>query len=151
MTQEELEEILILELKGLSSKVTSNDLANAVSNAQRDTGWTLPQTTDFRIQWLKERTKRWIFFFLWSESAHKFKFEQINLQHRFDHYERLIKYMDELFENAKLENIAEFAGASAYEMFGTKIEAGFQYDDLGNDTTYSNNNRVIIEPGEETA
>jgi len=150
MNQEELEEILVLELKGLSSKVTSNDLTNAVNNAQRDTGWALPQTTDFRVQWLKERTKRWVFFFLWSESAHKFKFEQINLQHRFDHYERLIKYMDQLFENAKLENIAEFAGASAYEMFGTKIEAGFQYDDLGNDTTYSNNNRVIIEPGEET-
>lgn len=148
MTADELKEVLALELKSLSSKVDTNDYDNALNNAQRDTGWVCPVTTDFQIQWLKERSKRWLFFFLWSESAHKFKFEQINLQNRFEHYERLIKYMDMQFEAAKAENIAEFANASAYEMFGTKIEAGFQYDDLGNDTTYDDENLVIIEPGD---
>jgi hypothetical protein len=148
MTADELKELLALELKGLKDKVDSNDYDNAVANAQRDTGWVCPVTTDFQIQWLKERSKRWLFFFLWTESAHKFKFEQINLQHRFDHYKQLIQYMDQQFESAKEENIAEFAGAQAYEMFGTKIEAGFQYDDLGNDTTYADTNLVIIEPGD---
>ena len=148
MTADELKEILGQEIKGLSSKVDSTDFDNAVNNAQRDTGWTCPVSSDFKIQWLKERYKRWIFFFLWSESAHKFKFEQINLQHRFEHYKDLIKYMDEQFESAKEENIAEFAGAQAYEMFGTKIEAGFQYNALGQDTTYEDENLVIVEPGD---
>jgi hypothetical protein len=149
MTADELKEILELELKSLSTKVDTNDYDNAVANAQRDCGWTCPVTVDFQIQWLKERAKRWIFFFLWSETAHKFKFEQINLQNRFEHYERLIKYMDQLFESAKEENIAEFAGAQPYEMFGTKIEAGFQYDYVGNDTTYEQTNLVNITPGDD--
>ena len=147
MTADELKELLEQEIKGLRTKIDSNDLDNAVNNAQRDTGWVCPVTSDFQIQWLKERSKRWLFFFLWSESAHKFKFEQINLQNRFEHYKQLIEYMDKQFEAAKEENIAEFAGASAYEMFGTKIEAGFQYDDVGNDTTYEGTNSVIITPG----
>jgi len=150
MTADELKEVLQLEVKSLRSKLDSNDYDQALNNAQRDTGWTCPVTSDFQIQWLKERTKRWLFFFLWTESAHKFKFEQINLQHRFEHYKELIKYMDEQFEAAKEENIAEFAGASNYEMFGTKIEAGFQYDDVGNETTYEDTNYVIVEPGDST-
>jgi len=150
MTSDELKELLALELKSLKDKVDSNDYDNAVNNAQRDTGWTCPVTVAFQIQWLKERAKRWLFFFLWSESAHKFKFEQINLQNRFEHYQILIKYMDEEFEAAKEENIAEFAGAQPYEMFGTKIEAGFQYDEIGNDTTYNDDNLTIIEPGDVT-
>ena len=148
MTSDELKELLALELKSLKDKVDSNDYDNAVNNAQRDTGWTCPVTVAFQIQWLKERAKRWLFFFLWSESAHKFKFEQINLQNRFEHYQILIKYMDEQFEAAKEENIAEFAGAQSYELFGTKIEAGFQYDEIGQDTTYNDDNLVIIEPGD---
>jgi len=148
MTAEELKEVLQLELKSLKDKVDSNDYDQAVNNAQRDTGWVCPVTADFQIQWLKERAKRWLFFFLWTESAHKFKFEQINLQNRFEHYKILIEYMDKQFESAKEENIAEFAGAQPYEMFGTKIEAGFQYDGLGQDTTYNDSNLVIIEPGD---
>lgn len=148
MTADELKEVLALELKGLKDKVDSNDYDNALANAQRDTGWTCPVTVAFQIQWLKERSKRWLFFFLWTESAHKFKFEQINLQNRFEHYKILIEYMDKEFEVAKEENIAEFAGAQPYEMFGTKIEAGFQYDSIGNDTTYEEDNLVIIEPGD---
>ena len=148
MTADELKETLALELKSLKDKVDSNDYDNAVANAQRDTGWTCPVSVDFQIQWLKERAKRWLFFFLWTESAHKFKFEQINLQNRFEHYKILIEYMDKEFESAKEENIAEFSGAQPYEMFGTKIEAGFQYDDIGNDTTYEDTNIQIIEPGD---
>lgn len=148
MTADELKEVLQIELKSLASKLDSNDYDQALNNAQRDTGWTCPVTIAFQIQWLKERAKRWLFFFLLSESAHKFKFEQINLQQRFEHYKELIKYMDEQFEAAKEENIAEFAGAQAYEMFGTKIEAGFQYDDIGNDLTYEDDNIVIVEPGD---
>jgi hypothetical protein len=35
-------------------------------------------------------------------------------------------------------------------MFGTKIEAGFQYDEIGQDTTYNDDNLTIIEPGDVT-
>ena len=32
--------------------------------------------------------------------------------------------------------------------FSSKIDAGFQYDELGRDTTYSDENKVIIAPNE---
>lgn len=148
MNKEELIELVTLEVKGLKDKLDSNDHENAVANAQRETGWALPQTSDFRVQWLKERTKRWLIYFLQVESASKFKFEQINLQQRFSNYTELLKMMDQQFKDAIEENPSEFAGVDAFRMFGTKIDAGFSYDDLGADTTYSQANLVIIEPGD---
>jgi len=149
MTKEELIEIVSQEVKGLKDKLDSNDHDNAVSNAQRETGWVLPQTADFRVQWIKERTKRWLIYFLQVESASKFKFEGINLQQRFENYSNLLKMMDEQFQTALDENPGEFAGVDSFRMFGTKIDAGFQYDDIGNDTTYDDSNTVIVEPGDD--
>jgi len=145
-------ELLILlkqEVKGLASKLEDADFQNSIDDASRETGWTLPVGTDFKAYWLKNRAKRHLFFYLATESAYKFKFEQINLQHRFDHFTRLYKEMDEAFEKAVLENPAEFAGVDASRMFGTKIDAGFAYDpQTGIDITYDEEQLVEFGPKE---
>ena len=139
------------EVKGLSSSLVSADYTNAVAEAERDTGFTLPVTAAFQIKWLKERTKRHLFFYLQSESAAKFQYKAIKLNHRFDHYDRLIKRMDKDFETAQEEYAFEFAGISAYEQMGTKIDAGFAtIPQTGQDYTYDTDQQVIIAPNENS-
>lgn len=150
MTQADMEEKLEEEVKGLSTYLESDDYTNACSDASRETGWAFPVTTDFKILWMKNRAKRYLFFYLYSESASKFKYEQINLQQRFEHYGKIIADMDKSFAEALEAFPHEFASVDAYEMFGTKIDAGFQYDPVtGKDITYNSNNKVVFAPGGE--
>jgi len=149
MTRDELIMKLQQEVKGLTSYLATPDYENAVDDALRDTGWSLPNSTVFKIQWMKDRAKRHLFFYLQTESAHKFKFEQINLQQRFQHYTILIKTMDEDFEKAKLENVHEFAGVDSFKIFGTQVEPGFAYEpETGRDVTYDDDQEVLFGPNE---
>jgi len=150
-TQSEMQTLLQEEVKGLDSYLDSEDYVNACSDASRETGWAFPVTVDYKIYWIKERAKRAIFFYLLSESAHKFKYKQINLQHRFEHYKALIAYMDDQFIKAQEERPDQFADVSSFKMFGTKIDAGFQYEqETGRDTTYGDDNEVIFTPSENS-
>ena len=150
MTKTEMTERIEQEMKGLSSSLEDEDYTNAIESAERETGWSLPQTSDIRIKWLMERSKRHLFFFLLSESASKFRFKNIHLQNRFEHYKQLVELMDKQFETAQEEFAYEFAGVSAYQLAGTKIDAGFKYDMVGRDKTYNSTNRVMITPDENS-
>ena len=150
MTRNELVIKINRQLRGLDSYIIRDDIEEAIDSALIETGWTLPVSGSFKEHWIIERTKRAVYDQLRSGSAHKFKVEGINLQHRFDHYNKLIRTMDSDFKAAIQDNPAEFAGVSTYEMFGTKIDAGFQYDKLGKDTTYDSDNSVVHTPSEET-
>jgi hypothetical protein len=148
MTEDELITVVTREIMNLSSNFGADNYADAVDEAERETGFSCPVTSAFQIRWLKQRTKRALFFMLLSGSAEKVRYEQIHLENRFGHYRDLIKDMDAAFEKAKEEDAYEFAGVSAVHMFGTKIDAGFQYDGAGQDTTYTDGNQVIILPNE---
>ena len=151
MTSDEMIVQLQAEVKGLTSSLATADYTNAITAAERDTGWELPQTADLKITWLLSRAKRHLFSYLMAESAAKFKFEDINLQQRFDHYRLLIKDMDKDFKEAQEEYAFEFAGVSAYQIAGTKIEAGFQYEpQTGRETTFDTTNTVMITPNENS-
>lgn len=148
MTQTEMEEKLEEEVKGLGAYLVGDDYTNACNDASMDTGWPFPVSTDFKILWMKQRAKRYLFFYLMSESAYKFKYEQINLQHRFAQLKLSVEMMDKSFAEAIEANPQEFADVEDYELFGTNARAGFQYDPItGKDTTYSDNNKVIFTPG----
>ena len=149
ITEQQLKALLQEEIKGLHTKVGPNDIGNAIDDATRQTGWTLPISGGFKEFWFKDRAKRNLFFYLMSEAAHKFKFEGINLQNRFQHYKSLIEWMDAEYLKAYEANIHEFAGVEAYQLFGTKVDAGFQYDIKGADTTYSSDNQVIVGSSED--
>jgi hypothetical protein len=157
MTLEEIIEKITQEIKSLSTHLTADDYENAVYETLREAGWTLPTDEDFKIVWVKTRSKRHLFFYLMTESAHKFKFEQANLQHRFEHYSKIIEQMDmawtqiieerpEMFPNQGL--LA--GGVEAYEIFGTQASAGFAYDIIGRDTTYTDFNQVQLNPNENS-
>jgi len=149
MNRSEMESLIEQEVKGLTNYLDGPDYTNACNDAARETGFSFPTSSDFQVQWLKERSKRHLFFYLLTESAHKFKYEQINLQHRFDHYRKIVRDMDWRYDKAKDEFYLEFAGATAINVFGTKIDAGFQYDAVtGRETTYNDDNVTILTPTE---
>jgi len=142
MTRDEMLELLPLEVRGLNNYLVDEDYSNACDDAARDTGWSFPITDDFRILWQKNRAKRHLFFYLLSESAHKFKYEGISLNQRFDHYFTLVNKMDSEFEKVQETHPEEFMTVDSYLLFGTKIDAGFSYDEVGRDTTYFEDNSV---------
>jgi len=148
MTQTEMIALIQEEVKSLDSYLDSDDYENSCTDASRELGWSFPVSGDFKIHWMKLRAKRWLFFYLWTETAHKFKFKQINLQHRFEHYKELIAKMDADYKEAVEENPTEFADVSVVHMFGTKVDAGFAYDSTGNDITYDEDQLVIFHPDE---
>jgi len=138
-------------VKGLSSSLVDADYSNAIDQAERDTGWSMPQTAAFNLKWMIERSKRHLFFFLLTEAASKFRFKEIHLQQRFEHYRELIDKMDKDFEKAQDEYAFEFAGVSAYEQMGHKIDAGFTYEpQTGRDYTFDDENIVLIHPNEDS-
>lgn len=148
MTKDEFIILMKQEVKGLSSYLVDHDYENAADDASRETGWSFPVSGNAKELWIKQRMKRHLFFYLYSESAHKFKYKQINLQHRFDHYKELIKQMDDQYKVFVEERPDLFAGASISHLFGTKVDAGFAYDPTGRDITYDENQSVIFSPKE---
>ena len=77
LTKNQMMTLLEKEVKGLTSYLDSDDYSNACDDASRETGFTFPVADGFQTLWMKSRAKRHIFFYLLTESAHKFKYEQI--------------------------------------------------------------------------
>ena len=147
MTQDEMITALKAEVKLTSYLTDPDDYENAIADALREVGTSFPVTDDNLLLWAKKRSKRHLYSYLLSQSAHKFKYEQINLQQRFEHYRVLVNDMDKEFESVKDQL---FASADAYKLFGTKIDAGFAYDEVGSDETYSDSNEVNFFPNENS-
>jgi len=151
MTADELKALLAEELKGLSSKFSSDDYTNAVNAAERDTGWSMPVSTAFKIKWMIQRAKRYLYSYRRDESADKFKYKQLSLNQRFDNFYKLVAMMDKAFEEVQEDYAFEFAGVDALHIFGTKVDAGFAYEpQTARDFTYSEDQEVIITPDENT-
>ena len=148
MTKQEFVILLEKEVKGLSTVLDIEDYENAADDAARETGWSFPVTNDEIIYWMKTRAKRHLFFYLLTESAHKFKVKQYSLNQRFDHYRDIIDYMDKKWETFLSSGVILDDATGA---FGTKIDAGFQYEpQTGRDTTYETDNEVIFQPNENS-
>jgi hypothetical protein len=140
MDKSALTTLITQEVKGLSVNLAAEDYSNAIDDALRETAWSLPVTVDFKIYWLKQRAKRHLFFYLMSESAHKFKVKQLALNQRFDHYKELIVQMDKDFLaiiDSQPEMFTELlaGGVDTYKLFGQVAGPGFEYDEMGNDIT----------------
>lgn len=146
MSRQDLILKLTKEVKGLTVYLATADYENAADDAINEFETSYPVSGQLIEYWVKKRAKRHIFFYLLTESAHKFKFEQINLQHRFDHYSKLIKLEDEQFQAFMEERPDLFAGVDSYKLFGTKIDAGFAYTSEGVDKTYDNDQLVEFDP-----
>lgn len=149
MTLDDLLDLLPIEVKGLSRYLAVEDYENAANDALRETGWAFPiagtdtKQTATMEYWIKNRSKRHLFFYLMSESAHKFKYDVISLNQRFDHYNLLIKSMDEQWAKF-IEDNPELFIDDASSWFCTKVDAGFAYDEIGNDLTYDSDISIVV-------
>ncbi len=118
---------------GTSSKLLNEDAKLlAVSQALTELKYTYPLDKPMEQLWAIKRGMRHALDILRVESAHRFKYKQLSLNHRFNHYNELIGTLDKEFEDS-------FPELSGY-MHSFYIESGFVYDRFGNDVTKAMNN-----------
>lgn len=131
----------VKDLMGASyEKVSSNGFQKAYTHASSELRWSIPTSNSFREFWIIERTKRYVTGILLFESAHKFQYKKINLQHRFQQYFKLLEMYDAEFYKAIEDNPMSFdnldiEGISG-AILGSYLTTGFQYDTDGEDVTY---------------
>ena len=82
---------------------------DAARSALKELGWVFPITHPLKAHWVVERGVRHAVFILMVEAARKFRYKQIHLQNRFEHYNKILVMMDELYAKAKEENPELFA------------------------------------------
>lgn len=150
MTKQQMQDLIKIEVMNIADKVDLDDYRSACDDASRETGWSFPVSGDFKIHWMKERAKRHLFFYLLTQHAKDYKFEKNEMQQRFSNFLKLVEFMDAAYENIQKQRPDQFTNASVYELFGTKIDAGFKYNSVGKDITYSSDNEVIATPNEES-
>lgn len=120
-----------IELGSLASKVAVDAFESASDKVIDEVQWAYPITDPFKSYWFLERGKRHLIQIFLIESAHKFKYKQIHLNQRFDHYLLLIKKMDEDFLRAIEENPEVFPTPAGGVPFPDYIANTFTYDFLG--------------------
>ena len=147
MDSTEMAAVVEAEIKGLSTNFDSDDYTNAMADAARES-WALPVTSDFRVYWFKQRTKRHLFFYLLNQYVDEIQHKQTKHQQRFEHLRSTVKDMDKAYAEVQEARPDEFSDVDAFDMFGTYIKPGFRYDDVGRDVTYSDVNEVIFDPND---
>lgn len=148
-TADDVADIVKIQLSSLAALITDDGYVLVCDQAAQELGWSYPITVPAQAFWMVKRATRHALNILRLASAHKFKFKTVNLQHRFDHYYKLIEIMDEEFEKAVNGDLALFAGVDSFRMFGTKIDAGFTYSSFGVDRTYDVEALVNFSPTED--
>ena len=135
--QEELIEIVKTLMGDSFDRVSDQGFISATTQAEMELGWSYPLADARKCFWLVERARRFTVYVLMVESAHKFQYKQIHLEHRFKHYIQLIEQMDAAFYKA-LEDFPELFDQidGSYSDFAFYISPGFVYDSLGRDLTY---------------
>lgn len=128
---EEFTDKVSVELGSLASKVADDAFESASDKVINEVQWSYPVTDPFKSFWFMERGKRHLIQIFLIESAHKFKYKQIHLNQRFDHYLLLLKKMDEDFLRATEENPEAFPASAGGVPFTLYIANTFTYDFLG--------------------
>lgn len=110
---------------------------DAANSALKELGWALPIAHPLKVHWVVERSVRHSVFILMLEAARKFRYKQIHLQNRFEHYNKILTLMDELYAKAKVENPelfsdSVFADSDTLCNWITYIPNARQYNNLGN-------------------
>jgi len=123
-------------MKGASSEKVSDDgFKKAVVQAQSELNWSVPLSDPIQEYWMIERTKRFVTYILLFESAHKFQYKKISLQHRFKHYKDLLEMMDAEFLAAIENNPDKFDTSTGSEL-SIYLTNGFTYDSDGSVPNY---------------
>jgi hypothetical protein len=143
-TMDDIIDLVKVQLSSSAEIVSSDGYELAAAQASSELGWNFPVTDPTRIMWLVKRTTRHACNILKIASAQKFKYKQVSLNQRFEHYVILLADMDSEFETALSQLPAVFAGVETHKMFGTALNAGYTYNYLGEDTTYEDDISKLI-------
>ena len=107
----------------------------AADQAIDETGFTYPFTGTAKF-WAIQRGKRHAIDILRTTSAYKFKYKLISLNQRFDHLDKMIEGLDEVWYKALEKDPALISiGIDIERTFGTYIGNGFIYTQDGKDVT----------------
>jgi hypothetical protein len=134
MTRAELEAVIAAD-QSIASYLEADEITAACNEAAKETGWAFPVSGDFKELWIERRSKRNCYMALWTQSARKFKVEQLSLNQRFDHYGKIIAKMDLDFKDVQEERPDLFTNVESYKAFGDVAAPGFVYDITGKDIT----------------
>ena len=145
-SSDDLADILKIQLSSLATLITDDGYEFVCNLAEQELGWSYPISNPVQLFWMIKRGTRHALNLLRIASANKFKYKTVNLQNRFEHFQKLIEDMDKEFEEAMVTDAALFAGVDTYKMFGTKIDAGFSYGIDGSDRTYDYDKYINFAP-----
>lgn len=141
--------VVQIQLSSLSSLVSAEGYILACDQASQELGWSYPVTSPTKVYWMIQRATRHALNILRIAFANKFKYKLVNLQQRFEHFQKMIEVMDLEFEDAMAADVALFANVESFKLFGTKIDAGFAYGTDGTDLTYDVERYVNFTPSVE--
>jgi len=146
MTEEAIIDEVELELMDLSTEFEAAHYALAYDQAVDETGFTCDDTDVFKLKWLKERMKRWLFSYKYNSSMDNFNVPKASLNQIVVNYKERLKDMDDEYQLAQLENPDKFGLADTKgAMFGTVVGSGFLNDKLtGEDITYESTGNVLV-------
>ena len=131
---EDLIERLQISLGTSKTLLSEEEFDFAVSQAQNEMRLKFPIVDGKRQLWGIERSKRHALDLLRIQSAHRFKYKQLSLNDRFNHYDRMIKDMDEKFEHA-MNSDPDLWDIAPEGMLGFYVDNGFVYNKYGEDMT----------------
>lgn len=135
LTQDDLIDLTTELMGGSSDRISISGYETAAGQTEKELTITYPIVDDMISYWAVERMRRHSIYILMVESAHKFQYKQIHLEHRFKHYIQLIEKMDQEWLEAMDDNPDIFG--STYSDFSFYLDTGFVYDALGRDITYT--------------
>ena len=130
-------EAIGIALGDLSGKldIAGEQLEFAADQAIDETGFSYPFTGTAKF-WAIQRGKRHAVDILRTTAAYKFKYKLISLNQRFDHLDKMIEGLDEVWYKALEKDPALIGiGIDISQTFGTYVGNGFIYDQAGNDLT----------------
>ena len=130
-------EAIGISLGDLSAKLDTagEQLDFAADQAIDETGFTYPFTGSAKF-WAIQRGKRHAVDILRTTAAYKFKYKLISLNQRFDHLDKMIVQLDEVWYLAlKTDPALISIGIDIEKTFGTYVGNGFIYTNTGRDVT----------------
>jgi len=134
LNQDDLIDLTQELMGGSSDRISIEGYETAASQTEKELTIIYPIADDVTSYWSVVRMRRHSIYILMVESAHKFQYKHIHLEHRFKHYIQLIEKMDKEWLDAMDDNPDLFG--SVYSDFSFYLAPGFVYDALGRDITY---------------
>lgn len=149
MTIDDVKEQLLLKLRGLKDLFEDEELDQAITDALGELGLSDPPSTNKASYWFLRRCYRNCIEMMMTESAHKFKYKQINLQNRFEHYIRILKREDEAWKEVEADVLLEVSGLGNSSGFGSYLGSGLHYSPTGKQILFQKTPTSDIFPNEE--